>query len=124
MPRPEDDPRLRLEFWKAMQERQAQPSEKPNFDRFAALELTRNQALGYLFQLMLRRPAHLQGSIRSFSGLELPPTGGMMSAVGVGAFIQMYVDEVTGYNDQFREFNIFLIDLISITHRRSIPQIY
>lgn len=101
MARPEEDPTLRFQFWKVMQERQ-NPTDKPNFNRLGVLELPRQQQLSLLFELFMQRPDYLQGGIRSFEGLSYP-TDGNLQPLGVGAFIQTYIDEVDGYNDQYRD---------------------
>ncbi len=58
--------------------------------------------LGYLLELMLRRPDYLQGGITDFVRDFPFPEDGLLNPVGVGAFIQIYMDEATGYNDRVR----------------------
>lgn len=91
--------RLRFEVWKAIQEKKM--GDTTDFDRLA-LVLPRNQMLGYLIELTLRRPDYLQGGVTDFVRDFPFPEDGLLNPVGVGAFIQIYMDEATGYNDRVR----------------------
>lgn len=90
--------RLRFQVWKAIQERKA--GDTKGFDRLRALELPREQALRYIFELAIRRPDYLQGGIVDFERDFPFPQNGLLNPVGVGAFIQVYIDEAIGYNDE------------------------
>lgn len=92
--------RLRFEVWKAVQERKS--GDPKSYDRLRALELPRREALGYFFELISIRPDYLQGGITHLLHDFPFSSDGLMSSPGVGAFIQAYIDEVIGYNDEIR----------------------
>lgn len=100
MPGPEGDiserAKLRFEVWKAVQGRKA--GDTRDYDR-----LPREQALGCLFELAIKRPDYLQGGITNLAHDFPFPPDGLLNPLGVGAFIQVYIDETIGYNDKVRD---------------------
>lgn len=96
----EEESRFRFEIWKAMQEKTVSDP-KSQFDRLAALELGRLETLKYLFDMVVRRPDYINGGITKLTGLNYP-LNGILEPLGIGSFVQIYIDEVIGYNDDVR----------------------
>lgn len=93
---------IRFAVWQAMQ-KGPDLDRKASFDQLAALELGKIETLKYLFDMTFRRPDYLLGGITNLTDPEVPyDPERRMTVFGVAAFLQVYIDEVTGYSDEVR----------------------